>query len=80
MIINNVLSNLEFIREFTMDNNTQSLSISPAAIRIDAAKIHNYQVSLKNNGLSDIDTSLSEDIDYVSEQLKKVEKNESILE
>lgn len=64
--INNVLSNLNFKREFTIDNAAQSLSISPAAIRIDATKIHNYQIYLKNNGISDVDISLSEDISYVS--------------
>ncbi len=75
--VNNILKTVTFSKEFSINNELRSMSIRPAALKVDAAKSQDYQIYLKNNGNNAIAVSLNEDIDYASLSKAKIiiEKN-----
>ena len=75
--INNILQELTFAESFSMDNIQESISISPSVVRVDATKIQDYQVFLKNNNKDIIEVSLSESLGYaeLSKSKFQIEKN-----
>jgi len=64
--MNNILKILEFSKGFHISNHQKSISINPAAIRIDATKSHDYQIYLKNNKDESFDIDAITDADYAS--------------